>query len=169
MEANEKIILTNIQPPVGANSDAVANTIIARIGLMPRKQGSTPHMFRTLIEFYERAKKATAQKDPKLAVMTVEEMAIFAKITRQTMYEYLQRWLELTLIQKVSYIDSNNKVIIGYKLNGSSIEEAFEKAKKKIVDNLDETQKLIGDLQKMLKNEKISASMKKQEEPSESL
>ena len=160
----EKIILTGAEPPVGSNSDLLATTIISRIGLMPRKKGSTESINKTFIEFYERAKKATTAKDPKLGVLTVEEMAIFAKITRQTMYEYLQRWLDLNFIQKVSYIDTSNKVIIGYKLNGSTLEEAFERARKKIVDNLDKTQSLITELQKMLKNEKIAASMKKPEE-----
>lgn len=158
---SEKIILTATEPPVAANSDQLATTIINRIGLMPRKRGSTENIHKTFVEFYERAKKATASKDLKQAVMTVEEMAIFAKITRQTMYEYLQRWLDLNFIQKVSYIDNNNKVIIGYKLNGNTLEEAFEKSKKKIMDNLDKTQSLVAELQKMLKNEKISASMKK--------
>jgi len=156
----EKIILQDKEPEIGANAEQIAECIIARIGLLPRKRGSTTSMHRTFIEFYERSKKATATKDPKEAVMTVEEMAIYARISRQTMYEYLQRWLELGMIQKVTYLDSANKAIIGYKLTGNSLEDSFLKARAQITKNLDKTQKYIQDLQKALKNEKISAKMK---------
>ncbi len=58
--------------------------------------------------------------------MTVEEMGSYAGITRQTMYDYLKRWLALDIIIKTSYIGSNQKVVIGYKLNGNNIESAFQ-------------------------------------------
>lgn len=157
---SEKIVIQDKEPEIGANSDQLAETIIARIGLLPRKRGATTSMHRTFVEFYERSKKATATKDPKEAVMTVEEMAIYARISRQTMYEYLQRWIELGIIQKVTYLDSANKAIIGYKLSGSSLEDSFLKTRSVITKQLDKTQKYIQDLQKMLKNEKISAKMK---------
>lgn len=159
----DKIILSQIEPK-SSDSTALAQCIIQRIGLMPRKKGSTENMHRTFIEFYERTKKATAQKDPKLAVLTVDEMAIFAKISRQTMYEYLQRWLATGLIQKVSYIGSENKVTIGYKLAGNSLEESFSKMKTIVQKNLNRSEELISQLQKTLKNEKISASRKKNDE-----
>ncbi len=154
----DKIILTTTEPKLGSTSSELAKCIIERIGLMPRKKGSTEYMYRTFIEFYERSKKATAQKDPKLAVLTVDEMALFAKISRQTMYEYLQRWLSIGFIQKVSFIGSDNKVTIGYKLAGSSLEEAFAKTQTIIQKQLHKTQEYISQLQKSLKNEKISAS-----------
>ncbi|MBI4453451.1 hypothetical protein HY636_02300 [Candidatus Woesearchaeota archaeon] len=151
-----KYILTNIEPELNATSDELADVLIQRLGLMPRKKGSTEKMHRVLIELYEKSKTATREKDPKKAIMAVEEMALHAGITRQTMYEYLRRWLELDLISKTSYIDPWNKVIIGYKLNGSTIEQAFERARRKVHLHLDETQKYVVELQKLLKNEKIS-------------
>jgi hypothetical protein len=157
----EKLTLKDTQPDMGATSEGVSLAVMDRLGLLPRKRGSTESMHQVLLEFYARAKKATAAKDPKLSVMTVDEMAIFAKITRQTMYEYLQRWLTLHIITKVSFIDEGGKVIIGYKLNGTTIEDAFSKVETRIKKNVEDTKKLIVSLQKMLKNEKISASMKK--------
>ena len=154
-----KIILTNIEPGLNVNSAEMANVVIQRLGLMPRKKGSTEKMHRVLIDLYERAKIATREKDLKQAIMTVEDMGISAGITRQTMYEYLRRWLELDLIVKTSYIDEWNKVVIGYKLNGTTIEQAFERARKKVHNHLDETQKYVIEMQKLLKNEKISDSV----------
>jgi predicted transcriptional regulator len=164
---SEKITLTNREPGLTTNSDELAQIVLERIGLQPRKTNATQAMHRTLIEFYERMKKATAQKDPKLAVMTVEDMAMYAKISRQTMYEYLGRWLEIGIIQKVTFIGEEGKVIIGYKLSGTSLEESFTKVRSRVEKNLNITQKLIQDLQKMLKNEKISASMKKSDSADE--
>ncbi|MFH1438971.1 MAG: hypothetical protein ABIG89_00260 [Candidatus Woesearchaeota archaeon] len=154
-----KIILTNIEPGLNTNSEEMATIVIQRLGLMPRKKGSTEKMYRVLIDLYERAKLATREKDPKQAIMTVEDMGISAGITRQTMYEYLRRWLELDMITKTSYIDQWNKVVIGYKLNGTNLEQAFERARKKVHKHLDETQKYTIELQKLLKNEKISEAV----------
>ena len=54
----EKIILTDIEPNIGANSLEIANVIIERLGLMPRKKGATEHMNKVLVEMYERSKLA---------------------------------------------------------------------------------------------------------------
>ncbi len=163
-----KIILTNIEPGLNATSEEMANVLIQRMGLMPRKKGSTEKMHKVLIHLYERAKLATREKDPKMAIMTVEDMGVSAGITRQTMYEYLRRWLELDMIIKTSYIDQWNKVIIGYKLNGATIEVAFERAKRKVIAHLDDTQKYVIEMQKLLKNEKISETViRKTKEKSE--
>lgn len=162
MQAYAQIILRNAKP-TGNDSEKLAQCIVERIGLMPRKRGSNPLLHKTLVEFYERMKRASAQKDPKISVMTVDEMAIFAKISRQTMYEYLERWVQLELIQKVTYLESNGKVIIGYKLTASSLEDAFIKVKNNILANLEQTGKYIVELQKTLKNEKISSTMKQKE------
>ena len=156
-----KIILTNFEPDINANSDELASVLIQRLGLMPRKKGSTEQMNKVLIELYERAKEAARFKNPTKSIMTVEDMAYFAGITRQTMYDYLKRWLELDLIIKTSYIDENHKVVIGYKLNGNTLEQAFEKARARINNNLDFTLKYIRELQKVIKNEKISQAQKK--------
>jgi len=158
--AQQKIILTNIEPDINANSEQQAQVLIHRLGLMPRKKGSTERMNRVLIELYERAKDANRHKNPTKSIMTVEDMAYHAGITRQTMYDYLKRWLALDLINKTSFIDENHKVVIGYKLNGNTLEQAYEKARARINNNLDFTAKYIRELQKTLKNEKISASHK---------
>jgi len=158
--AKNKIILTNIEPDINANSEEMAGVLIQRLGLMPRKKGSTERMNKVLIELYERAKDAARQKNPTKSIMTVEDMAYFAGITRQTMYDYLKRWLDLDLIIKTSYIDENQKVVIGYKLNGHTLEQSFEKARARINNNLDFTLKYIRELQKTIKNEKISQAQK---------
>ncbi|RLE39631.1 hypothetical protein DRJ17_00345 [Candidatus Woesearchaeota archaeon] len=154
-----KIILQDHEPDLNSNSEELANVIINRIGLMPRKKGSTEQMNRVLVELYERAKEASRERQPEKAVITVEEMAFFAGITRQTMYDYLKRWIDLDLIKKTSYI-KDSKVIIGYKLNGNTLESAFEKTAIKIRNNTEKTAKLILELQKLLKNEKISKSQR---------
>ncbi len=158
----QKIVLTNIEPELNASSEQLAKIIIERLGLMPRKENSTDKMHCVLIELYERAKIANREKLPTKAVITVEEMGMYAGITRQTMYEYLKRWLEVDMIVKASYITQDNKVIIGYKLNGPTLEHAFERARKKVHEHLDKTQSYILELQKIVKNEKISQSMQKQ-------
>ena len=157
----EKIILTNVEPGMSPNSNELANVIINRLGLMPRKKGSTDKMHKPLLELYEKAKEAAKTKDQRLAVMTVEEMAFFAGITRQTMYEYLKRWLGIAVIVKTSYIDHNGKAVIGYRLNGNTLEDAFEKTQMKIRNNLEFSLKYIKELQRLIKNEKISKSQKK--------
>jgi hypothetical protein len=151
----EKIILTDLEPSMNPTSEELANVVLSRIGLMPRKKGATDKMFQTLLELYERTKAANRDKKPELAVMTVEEMGVFAGITRQTMYDYLNRWLMLSLIVKTSYIN-NSKVIIGYKLNGNTLDSAFEKATQKVSNNLELTQRYVKELQRLVKNEKIS-------------
>ncbi len=136
---------------------------------MPRKKGATDKMHRTLLELYERAKQANRQKRPELSVMTVEEMGMFAGISRQTMYDYLSRWTEISLIVKTSYIH-NSKVVIGYKLNGNTVEQAFEKAMHAMQMHMEITQKYIRELQRLVKNEKIAETQKEnQVEPEQGL
>jgi hypothetical protein len=149
-----KVVLTNHEPGLSPSSEELARVILARIGLEPRKTGSTEKMHSVFVEMYERSKMANKEKKPEAAVMTVEEMGIFAGITRQTMYDYLKRWLDLQLINKTSYI-KDGKVIIGYKLNGSTLDSAFEKAMQMVSNNLQTTQKYVQELQKLLKNDKI--------------
>ncbi len=152
---SEKIVLNGIEPSINPDSDEMANVVLSRIGLLPRKKGATDKMHRTLLEMYERAKQSYRTKKPELSVMTVEEMGMHAGITRQTMYDYLRRWTEINLIVKTSYI-SDGKVVVGYKLNGNTIEQAFEKAMSTIKQNMDATQRYIRELQRLVKNEKIA-------------
>lgn len=140
-------------------SEELAKVIMARTGLEPRKSGSTDKMYRTLLELYECAKLAHREKKPENAVMTVEEMGAFASITRQTMYDYLRRWRDLNMIVKTSYI-VDNKVVIGYKLNGSTLEASFDKARQQINNRMELTAKYVKELQKLIKNEKISQTQK---------
>lgn len=159
VKLTSKIILKHEEASMNPTSEELAKVVLSRIGLQPRKKGATEKMHRTLVELYEKAKMAHREKNPEAAVMTVEEMGYFAGITRQTMYDYLRRWLDLNLIIKTSYI-KDNSVVIGYKLNGSTLEVAFEKAKVQIVNHLDLTSKYINQLQKLIKNEKISQKQK---------
>ena len=158
--AKRRILLTSIDPSsLNPDSAELGKVIVNRIGLMPRKTGSTEQIYRVLIELYERTKLANKEKKPELAVLTVEEMGNFAGITRQTMYDYLKRWIDLDLITKTTYI-YQGKVIIGYKLNGNTLENAFEKAAQRINNHVEITLKYVRELQKTLKNEKLSDTMK---------
>ncbi|MBI2549422.1 hypothetical protein HYW21_08820 [Candidatus Woesearchaeota archaeon] len=152
-----KIVLTNREPGLNPSSEELALIIIERIGLVPRKKGSTDKMHHVLIELYERSKQAHRTKEPELGMMTVEEMGTFAGITRQTMYDYLKRWLEINLIVKTSYF-KGTKIMHGYRLNGPTLEAAFEKCIQTVHNNLDTTMKYIQELQKVVKNEKIKRS-----------
>ncbi len=154
--ATPQFILRHSEPTMNPSSDELANIIINRMGLMPRKKGSTEKIHRILIELYEKAKVASKDKNPTAALMTVEEMAMHASISRQTMYDYIKRWLEIDFITKTSYIGPEQKVIIGYKLNGPTLESAFDKSKTKVINNIDLTAKYISELQRIMKNEKIS-------------
>ncbi len=162
----EKFILGHAEPGINPTQEELANVVISRLGVMPRKKGSTEKMNDVLVQLYERSKVAYREKKPTEALMTVEEMAAFAGITRQTMYDYLKRWLHLDLISKTSYIDQEQNVIIGYKLNGPTLEAAFDKARQKINNHMELTLKYILELQKTIKNEKIRKSLQgKAEQP----
>ena len=163
--ARRAYYLTNQEPSsVSPDSKELANVVINRMGLSPRKKGSTELKYRVLIELYERMKLSNKDKKPELAVMTVEEMGNVAGITRQTMYDYIKRWTDLDLITKTTYI-YEGKVIIGYKLNGATLENAFDKAAVRIKNNMDLTLKYVKELQNALKKEKISETMKQKETP----
>jgi len=158
--ARRAFYLTNTEPSsMNPDSKELATVIINRMGLSPRKVGSTDQMYRVLIELYERTKLSNIEKKPELAVLTVEEMGNVAGITRQTMYDYIKRWIDLDLVVKTSYI-YEGKVIIGYKLNGVTVENAFEKAAVKVKNNLELTLKYAKELQNSIKKEKISETMK---------
>ena len=165
---NTKIVLQNHEPSMNPTSKELAKIVMSRIGLEPRKSGSTDKMYRTLLGLYECAKLAHREKKPEHAVMTVEEMGAFAGITRQTMYDYLRRWLHLNMIVKTSYI-VDNKVVIGYKLNGSTLEASFDKARQQVNNSLELTAKYVKELQKLIKNEKISQTQKEKFPESETL
>ncbi len=158
-----KIVITNHEAGMNPTAEELSKVILSRMGLTPRKEGATDKMHNVLVEFYEKMKTAQRDKKPEAAVMTVEEMGLHAGITRQTMYDYLKRWVELDLISKTSYI-TDGKVIVGYKLNGSTLEGAFEKAVQRINNHLDTSMKYVRELQKLIKNEKISASQQKKQE-----
>lgn len=134
--------------------DELAKTIIKRMGLGARKRNSTVPVYKLLIEFYERSKKANQEKNPELSIMTIDDIKSVLKITRQSSYDYVNRWLEARIISKIS-LSSNGKLIKGYKLNGSSLENAFIKTVSKVKEHLNDTQDIIQKLQKKIKNEKI--------------
>ena len=160
---NSKIVITNHEPGMNPTAEELSKVILHRMGLMPRKEGATDKMHNVLVELYEKMKTAQREKKPEASVMTVEEMGLHAGITRQTMYDYLKRWVELDLISKTSYI-SNGKVIVGYKLNGSTLESSFEKAVQRVNNYLETSMKYVRELQKLIKNEKISASQRNNQE-----
>ncbi|MBD3304178.1 hypothetical protein GF343_03465 [Candidatus Woesearchaeota archaeon] len=141
-----------------ADVEEMARILLARFGLLPRKKDGSAKMHKLLIELYERKKQANKEKKPESAVMPVEEMGIFAGIKRQTMYDYLHRWLHLGILKKTSFV-SEGKVIIGYELNGNNLESAFRKAESTVKNHLEDSFRLLGELQNQIKKEKISSAI----------
>ncbi len=153
-----KIQLENSEILPDAKKEEIARTILSRFGLLPRKKDGTAKMHELILELYERKKQANREKKPELAVMPVEEMGLFAGIKRQTMYDYLHRWLELNVLKKTSFV-SGGKVVIGYELNGNNLEGAFRKAETVVKNHLESSFKLVEYLQNEIKKEKITSAI----------
>ena len=154
------IELSHIEALPDAATEELARIIVARFGLLPRKKDGSAKMHTLLLELNERKKAANREKKPELAVMPVEEMGIHASIKRQTMYDYLRRWLDLNIVKKTSFVN-DGKVIIGYELNGGTMKDAFEKAATAVKNHLEHSLILIDKLQNEIKREKIKDSMKR--------
>ncbi len=153
-----KFELELTEPLPDAETDEIARILLARFGLLPRKKDGQAKMHSLLLELYERKKAANREKKPEAAVMTVEDMGIFAGIKRQTMYDYLGRWLSLSLLKKTSFVASG-KVVIGYELNGTNLESAFKKAETTIRSHVEQSLELVRMLQNEVKKEKIRQNM----------
>lgn len=108
--------------PSDDTQNEVLKVILKRMGLAPSKVDAIGDFNRLFNELYERKKFAI--KDPKNSVMSVDEMSIYTGIKRQTMYDYLSRWLEIQFLKKTC-IGLNEK--IGYELSGPSLEASFQK------------------------------------------
>ncbi|MBD3318779.1 hypothetical protein GF342_02630 [Candidatus Woesearchaeota archaeon] len=134
--------------------DELATTLLARFGLLPRKRDSAATMHQLLLELTEKKKEAIKHKQPELGILTVEEMGKHAGIARQTMYDYLSRWLSLHILKKSSFVQGG-KVIIGYELNGTSLESAFRKAETVIKNHVEQSFKILDTMQKEIKREKL--------------
>lgn len=150
-----KIQLEHKETAENPSTEELAKVLLTRFGLIPRKKDGSAQMHSMLMELYERKKIANRDKKPEAAVMPVEEMGKFAGIKRQTMYEYLHRWLDLNILKKTSFV-SEGKVVIGYELNGVNLEGAFRKAESTIKNHLEDSFKLVEQLQNEIKKEKIS-------------
>ena len=149
-----KFELEITEPLPDADTEEIARILLARFGLLPRKKDGQARMQKLLLELYERKKSANREKKPEGAVMTVEEMGVFAGIKRQTMYDYLGRWLSLSLLKKTSFV-ANGKVVIGYELNGTNLESAFKKAENMIRNHVEQSLDIVRSLQNEVKKEKI--------------
>ena len=143
--------------PINQESEELARVLIARFGLSPRKKDGNAQLHKLLLELYERKKLANREKKPEASVMPVEEMALHAGIKRQTMYDYLRRWLDLQILKKTSFV-SSGKVVIGYELNGTNLEGAFRKAEATLKGHLDASFRIIEQLQNEIKKEKLRSS-----------
>ena len=152
-----KVELHSVEPLPDSNSEELAKVTMARFGLLPRKKDGQAKMHRLLLELYERKKEANRDKQPERAVLTVEEMGLFAGIKRQTMYDYLGRWLKLHLLKKTSFVNEG-KVVIGYELNGNNLEGAFKKAEQAIHNHVEDSLEVIRKLQNTIKIEKLKNS-----------
>lgn len=153
-----KFELDATEPLPDADTEEIARILLARFGLLPRKKDGQAKMHKLLLELYERKKAANREKRPEESVMTVEDMGIFAGIKRQTMYDYLGRWLSLNLLKKTSFV-ANGKVVIGYELNGTNLESAFKKAEYVIRSHVEQSMDIVKSLQSEVKKEKIRQNM----------
>jgi DNA primase catalytic subunit len=149
-----KFELEVTEPLPDAGTEEIARILLARFGLLPRKKDGQAKMHSLLLELYERKKVANREKKPEEAVMTVEDMGVFAGIKRQTMYDYLGRWLSLNLLKKTSFV-ANGKIVIGYELNGTNLESAFKKAESTVKNHLEQSIEIVRSLQSEVKREKI--------------
>ncbi|MFQ5621031.1 MAG: hypothetical protein ACE5FT_04265 [Candidatus Nanoarchaeia archaeon] len=149
-----KFQLEHVEPLPNSSSHELAKAVLSRFGLVPRKKDGTAKFERLLLELYERKKTANKEHKPEAAVMPVEDMGIFSGIARQTMYEYLKRWVGLGILKKTSFV-ANGKVIIGYELNGNNLEGAFSKASTIIRNHTDASMEIIKNLQLEIKKEKL--------------
>jgi len=147
---------------VSHNVEELSKVLLARFGLSPRKKDGEAQLHKLLLELSERKKQANREKKPEAAVMPVEEMALHAGIKRQTMYDYLKRWLDLQILKKTSFV-SGGKVVIGYELNGSNLEAAFRKAESTIKAHIDESFRVIEHLQNEVKKEKLRKGLNDEE------
>ena len=161
---NMKFELDVAEPLPDAETEEIARVLLARFGLLPRKKDGQAKMHTLLLELYERKKTSNREKKPEAAVMTVEDMGVFAGIKRQTMYDYLGRWLSLNLLKKTSFV-ANSKVVIGYELNGTNLESAFKKAEMTIKNHMDLSLDIVRGLQNEVKKEKIRQNMPSSPEP----
>lgn len=148
------IQLSHAEAMPDASPEDIARTILSRLGLIPRKKDGQARMHSLLLELSERKKAGNREKRPELSVMPVEEMGVFASIARQTMYEYLGRWTGLGILKKTSFV-TNGRVIIGYELNGPTLESAFKKAEQCIANHVQTTLDLVRRLQTEVKREKL--------------
>ena len=153
-----EFLLANAEALPDSQPEELARILLSRFGLLPRKRDGQAKMHSLVLELYERKKSANKEKKPELAVCPVETMAMFAGIKRQTMYEYLHRFLDLQILKKTTFV-SNGKVVIGYELNGPTMEGAFRKAETVIRNHLDDSFKIIDRLQNEIRKEKISAAV----------
>jgi hypothetical protein len=155
-----KFVLEGNEALPDASTEELARVLLARFGLLPRKKDGAAKMHSLLLELYERKKIANRDRKPEAAVMPVEDMGGFAGIARQTMYEYLHRWLELSILKKTSFV-ANGKVIIGYELNGTNLEGAFRKAEGILQTHLAESFRIVERLQSEIKRDKLKDSASK--------
>ena len=154
-----KIQLDHAEALPDANVEELSRTLLARFGLLPRKKDGSALMHKLLLALYEKKKIANRERKPELAVIPVEMMGNIAGIKRQTMYEYLHRWLDLGILKKTSFV-SEGKVVIGYELNGANLEGAFRKGETTIRNHLDASFRLVDNLQNEIKKAKIRESFK---------
>jgi len=149
-----KFQLEHVEPVPNATSSEMAKIVLSRFGLMPRKRDGQAKFEKLLLEMYERKKKANKDHKPEHAVMPVEDMGVFSGIARQTMYEYVKRWVQLGIIKKTSFV-AGGKVVIGYELNGNNLEGAFTKASQIIRNHTETSLDIIKNLQLEIKKEKL--------------
>jgi len=69
-----------------------------------------------------------------------------------------------SFISKTSFIGGNNKVVVGYKLNGNTLEQTFERSTTVLQEHIELTKRYISELQRLVKNEKIAEAQQRNNE-----
>ena len=156
-----KFQLGHQEPLPDATSEELAKILLARFGLTPRKKDASAQFHHLLLELYERKKQANREKKPEAAVMPVDVMSVFAGFKRQTMYDHLSRWLDLNILKKTSFV-AEGKVIIGYELNGPTLEAAFRKAETTVKNHVEESLNIAQQIQNQVKREKLKANLQRE-------
>jgi len=158
-----KIELRHMNPSPGADSEELSKVVLARFGLIPRKKDAKAGFHKLILELYERKKHSNKEKKPEIAVMTVEEMGMYAGIKRQTVYDYLRRWLMLQILKKTTFVQ-NGTIITGYELNGSNLENVFRKAEVIIKEHVERSIEYTKELQNEIKKEKLKLNRQAENE-----
>lgn len=148
------------------DSEELSQILLSRLGLQPRKTKSFEGLHRLLLVLYQKAKD-----DPNnFGLMDVAQMLSYinigeSKIDRSTLYDYINRWLEVGIIKKDRIVETDSLTgkrvsRSGYRLNGKSLVEAVSRVNEEILKISRQSYELAELITRQIKNRKISETQK---------